>query len=208
MNWLARPAPEAAPGFEAFVLARRAPMILMARGLVRHDGDAEDLVHEVLATALVKWRRVGASEDPAAYVNQMLVNAAISWFRRPARREQPAEQGAIDARRATTPLRDPAVDGAEREVVMAALRTLPVRHRAVLVLRYYEGMPDAEIAEILGMALPTVRSSAFRGLAALRRAGLRETTEPSPGHERRPSASAPPVPPARRLDPQASLEAP
>lgn len=114
MSWLARPVPEAAPGFEAFVTARRAPMILMARALVRHDADAEDLVHEVLASALVRWRRVGASDDPVAYVDQVLVNAAISWFRKPARRERPAEDSVIDARRVTATTRDPAVDGAGR----------------------------------------------------------------------------------------------
>ena len=206
MSWLADPAPETAPGFEAFVTARRTPMILMARALVRHDADAEDLVHEVLASALVKWRRVSASDDPTAYVNQMLVNAAVSWFRKPARRERPADEGVIDAGRSSATTRDLAADGADREVLMAALRTLPVRHRAVLVLRYYEGWPDTEIAETLGMALPTVRSSAFRGLAALREAGLRDRTGPE--LDRGAPSGAPSARPPSRLDPLTSIEAP
>ena len=61
--------------------------------------------------------------------------------------------------------------------MLAALRALPVRHRAVLVLRYLEGVPDAEIAETLRMNPSTVRSCARRGLTALRAAGLRDDVE-------------------------------
>jgi RNA polymerase sigma-70 factor (sigma-E family) len=137
-------------------------MLAMARGLVRREADAEDLVQDVLASALLKWARVSAAHDPDAYVNRMLVNAATSWWRRPARREHPSD---TEVDRSVD---DPATASGERAAVLAALRRLPARHRAVLVLRYYEGMQDAEIADVLGVADATVRSCARRGLAALR----------------------------------------
>ena len=157
-----------APGFEELVAARSGPLLSMARGLVRTDADAEDLVQDVLARALAKWDRVSAAGDPAAYVNRMLVNAAMSWWRRGARREQPTEDGAVPDLAA--PDATAGVD--DRDALLAALRRLPPRHRAVLVLRYYEGLPDHDIAVLLDMAQATVRSSASRGLIALRRAGL------------------------------------
>ena len=183
---MSAPEPSRAPAAEGFadlVAARRAPMLTMARALVRHDADAEDLVHDVLAHALLRWRRVCAADDPAAYVNRMLVNAALSWWRRPARREHPADRAALDAaldrahRGTGGDHADPGAHAGEREAVLAALRALPVRHRAVLVLRYLEGVPDAEIAEALRMAPSTVRSCARRGLVALRAAGLRDDVE-------------------------------
>jgi RNA polymerase sigma-70 factor (sigma-E family) len=170
VTWLAGPRVGQAAGFEALAAARSGPLLSMARGLVRTDADAEDLVQDVLARALVSWDRVSAAADPAAYVNRMLVNAATSWWRRGARRERPTpaedlpEQAVADTSTTTD----------AREALLTALRRLPARHRAVLVLRYYEGLPDAEIAALLGMAPATVRSSAARGLQALRRTGLLE----------------------------------
>ncbi len=183
MSLLRVPRADHAAGFEDFVARRAAPMLAMARGLVRREQDAEDLVQDVLATALLKWHRVSSADDPAAYVNRMLVNAAMSWWRRPARREHPSADGALAV---DGTLDDPSTAAGERAAVLAALRRLPIKHRAVLVLRYYEGMPDHEIAGVLSMAPSTVRSSARRGLAALRAAGdlgeggaVRRWTEPA-----------------------------
>ncbi|SDQ86890.1 SigE family RNA polymerase sigma factor [Quadrisphaera sp. DSM 44207] len=175
MSWLRAPRVETAPGFEELVAARSGPMLAMARGLVRREQDAEDLVQDVLATALLKWDRVSAADDPAAYVNRMLVNAATSWWRRGARREQPTEAEAMPE----AAVGDPNAASGDRDALLAALRRLPARHRAVLVLRYYEGLPDAEIAQLLDVALPTVRSCAHRGLLALRRAGALEGEAPA-----------------------------
>ncbi|WP_255472296.1 RNA polymerase sigma factor [Quadrisphaera setariae] len=169
---LRRPRADQAWGFEDLVAARSGPLLSMARGLVRSEADAEDLVQEVLAKALVSWERVSAASDPAAYVNRMLVNQAMSFWRRAStRRERSTEpeelpepvSGGVD---------DGAVQRGDRDALLTALRRLPPRHRAVLVLRYYEQLPDAEIADLLGMAQATVRSSAARGLAALRRDGV------------------------------------
>jgi RNA polymerase sigma-70 factor (sigma-E family) len=165
------PAIERAPGFSDFAAARAAPMLAMARGLTRSPADAEDLVQDVLAKALLKWAVVSKADDPAAYVNRMLVNAAMSFWRGAAvRRESPTAVEDLPSQAVA----DRSGQIIERDALLGALRTLPPRHRAVLVLRYYEGLPDPEIADILGMAQATVRSSAARGLQALRKAGLLE----------------------------------
>ncbi len=164
-----RPRADAAPGFSELVAARSGPMMSMARGLVRSEADAEDLVQDVLAKALVKWDRVSAAADPVAYVNRMLVNQAMSsWRRASTRRERVSSPEELPEDAAS----DGAAQRGERDALLTALRGLPPRHRAVLVLRYYEQVPDAEIADLLGMAPATVRSSAARGLAALRRDGV------------------------------------
>jgi RNA polymerase sigma-70 factor (sigma-E family) len=164
------PAIERAPGFSDFVALRAAPMLAMARGLTRSPADAEDLVQDVLAKALLKWAVVSKADDPGAYVNRMLVNAAMSFWRGAVRRESPTPVEDLPSQAVA----DRSGQIIERDALFGALRTLPPRHRAVLVLRYYEGLPDPEIADILGMAPATVRSSAARGLQALRKAGLRE----------------------------------
>jgi len=162
------PTIEKAPGFEDFARERLPRLLSTARVLTRSDADAEDLVQEVLARALLKWDRISATEDPRAYVNRMLVNAATSFWRCGARRETPTASETVTDR--VVPDGTGAV--AEREALLMALATLRPRHRAVLVLRYYEGLDDREIASVLGMAQATVRSNAARGLTALRKAGL------------------------------------
>lgn len=173
-------------------------MLALARGLVASEADAEDLVQDVLARALLRWDRVSAADEPDAYANRMLVNAAMSLFRSARwRRERTLSQEQHQAG-ASRPLGviapddgDPGGTVVERQAVLAALRALPVRHRAVLLLRYYEDWPDADIAEALGVAPATVRSSAARGLAALRRSGALgegdETTSPKAGSGQHPA---------------------
>jgi len=125
---------------------------------------AEDIVQDVLATAYVKWRRVSAADRPELYVRRMITNRYLSWQRRKSVRllvfradfESPAQ------------VIDPAVAATERDAMWTRLARLPRRQRAVLVLRYYEGLADAEIADVLECTPSTVRGHAARGLAALR----------------------------------------
>ena len=167
------------PGYVAFVTAHGPALQRLARGLVRSDADAADLTQDVLAAALVHWRRVSAAEEPLAYAHRMMVNAATSWWRRPARRERPTATGDLPAVRSGPPptpgsaagdhrVPDHAEHHAQREELLGALRTLPRRQRVVLVLRYYEGLDDAEIADLMHTGTSTVRSNAARGLATLR----------------------------------------
>ncbi len=107
------------------------------------------------------WCRFGAElpvDDPLAYARRAIVNANISWSRRPLRRELPTDQVPDRGTEAGTP----------DDQLWQLLRGLDERPRAVLVLRYYLGYPDVDIAEILGCRRTTVRSIAARALADLR----------------------------------------
>lgn len=150
--------------FEEFVAARGPALVRLARGLLRDPHLAEDVVQDVLARALLQWPRVSAARDVDAYVRRMVVNACTSWFRRAARRERVTDQVFVLDR----PVADATENLANRELVVALLRRLPAKQRAVLVLRHYEGLADADIARALGSSEVTVRSNAHRGLARLR----------------------------------------
>lgn len=151
--------------FADFAARRGAALTRLARGLLRDPHQAEDVVQEVLARVYVQWFRVKGADDPDAYVRRMVVNACTSWFRRAARREYAHDCATMPEREVT----DPTLALDERDRVVALLRRLPAKQRAVLVLRHYEGLPDAEIAALLGSGEVTVRTNAHRGLATLRR---------------------------------------
>jgi RNA polymerase sigma-70 factor (sigma-E family) len=123
---------------------------------------AEDLVQDVLGRAFERWAQVSAADKVNAYVRRMVVNEYLSRRRRSrlVPREDIGELLAADP--------DPAGEYVEREAMLADLARLPRRQRAVLVLSYYEGLADTEIAEVLHCRRGTVRSLASRALAALR----------------------------------------
>lgn len=174
--WVAEAAAPALD-FTEFVVSRGPSLVRLARGLLRDPHQAEDVVQDVLAKALLHWPRICSVDAPEAYVRRMVVNGCTSWFRRAARRERPQDHDMLPLvvqGDATAGLDD-------RDRVVALLRTLTYRQRAVLVLRHYEGMADREIAEILGISEPTVRSLAFRGLAKLRSTIEQEDAAPAAG---------------------------
>lgn len=145
-------------GFAEFVVARQAALLRTAYLLTGQAQDAEDLVQTTLIKVVPQWRRI--RDDPEPYVRRVLVNANVSRWRRRRWREQTTD---------VLPdvlLHEP--DGAELIAVRDALRSLAPRQRAVLVLRYYEGLSEAEIAATLGIAPGTVKSQARDGLARLR----------------------------------------
>ena len=149
---------------EAFVVAQGPGLVRLARALLRDPHHAEDVVQEVLARVVVKWATIERADDPGAYVRRMVVNAGVSFGRRAWRRERAEDPATMrDAA-----LADSATGHGDRDQMLRLLRALPPRQRAVLVLRHYEGLADAEIAEVLGCSAGTVRSNAFRGLATLR----------------------------------------
>ena len=150
--------------FEEFALARGPALVRLARGLLRDPHHAEDVVQDVLAKALVRWDRIERTDDPDAYVRRMVVNASTSFWRRAVRREKTVEPEHLP----DAPVGDRTDAFAGRDEMLALLRSLPAKQRAVLVLRHYEGLPDAEIADLLGCSPVTVRSNAHRGLATLR----------------------------------------
>jgi len=150
--------------FEEFVTLRGPALVRLARGLLKDPHLAEDVVQDVLARALLQWSRVSAARDVDAYVRRMVVNACTSWFRRAARRERVTDQPLVLDR----PVGDRTDQFVDRDLLIALLRRLPTKQRAVLVLRHYEGLADTDIALTLGCSEVTVRSNAHRGLARLR----------------------------------------
>ena len=148
--------------FAEFVAARM-PAVLRWAHLVTGDrARAEDLTQHAFAATYRHWRRI-RPDGAEAYVRRAVLNAHLSWWRRASRvHEQPVADP--PDRAGTEPTG--AVD--ERDAMWAALATLPPRQRAVLVLRYYEDLPEAEIARVLDIAPGTVKSQAAKGLAKLR----------------------------------------
>jgi RNA polymerase sigma-70 factor (sigma-E family) len=129
---------------------------------------AEDLVQTVLARAHRQWDRIGSLDHPEAYLRKMVVNEFLSWRRRLKNRELPTAEFDETGFDETVATEDFSSRQAERDATWRLLAELPRRQRAVLVLRYYEDLPDDEIATILGCSASTVRSNAARGLAGLR----------------------------------------
>jgi RNA polymerase sigma-70 factor (sigma-E family) len=125
---------------------------------------AKDLVQEVLIRVSGRWQEIGQLDRPEAYIRKMVVNEYFSWRRRSWRLIPSGMSGHLTGR----PSPDPADGYIERQALMAELAKLSRRQRTALVLRYYEGYSDAEIAEVMGCTQSTVRGHVFRALAALR----------------------------------------
>jgi len=158
--------------FEEFVAARL-PAVLRFAGVLTGDRRlAEDVVQEVLLKAFERWPDIGQLDSPEQYVRKMVVNEYLSWRRRSWRLIPGGAGHDVDRRSAP----DHAQAHVERDALITELGKLPRRQRAVLVLRYYEALPDTAIAELLGCTPGTVRGYASRALAALRI----ELTRPAP----------------------------
>lgn len=148
--------------FSDFVAVRSMHLLRVARALTDNRQQAEDLVQDALAKLAGRWRHVS---NPEAYVRRVLYHSQVNWWRRRSRvRETPTlvvpDQVVSDA-----------TIGVDRRLdIQAALALLGRRQRAVLVLRYLEDLPEADVAEILGCSVGTVRSQTHRALARLRTA--------------------------------------
>ncbi len=147
--------------FRAFAASRWPGLVRLAFGLTGDRFLAEDIAQTALARAYVAWRRVSRADDPDAYVRRILVNTSNRRFRRRRVTEQPGNLP-------ETPVDGPADLIGERTALVAALRQLPPRQRAVIVLRYWQDLTDAQIAAALGCSPGTVRSQLARALAKLR----------------------------------------
>jgi RNA polymerase sigma-70 factor (sigma-E family) len=150
--------------YEEFAEARLAALLRYAVMLTGDPHVAQDLVQETMVRVQLNWRRVARADMPDRYVRRMLTNQYVdwrrgSWMRRVLLRAEPDDAPAPT---------DHAEASADRDVVWSWLARLPRRQRAALVLRYYEDLSDADIAEVLGCAVGTVRSMISRALATLR----------------------------------------
>jgi RNA polymerase sigma-70 factor (sigma-E family) len=150
--------------FDAFVRARLPHLLRFGRALTGDDHAAADLVQDALERTLLRWSKV-TSEDPEGYVRRAMVNRSISVWRK------------LGRERLTDELPQQSYDDQPRDAVLLdALRRLAPRQRAVIALRYYEDLTEAQTAEILGCSVGTVKSQSSLAIARLRGL-LDETTE-------------------------------
>lgn len=151
--------------FEEYVAGVSGRLFTMALLLTgRHRAEAEDLLQDVLERAYRRWGRITRNGDPDPYVRKMMVNASADrWRRLRYRREEPLAVGSSAVADG-----DQAGRVADRDVLLRALAGLPPHQRAVLVLRYFEDLTEAQTAAALGCTVGAVKSQASRALARLR----------------------------------------
>jgi RNA polymerase sigma-70 factor (sigma-E family) len=150
-------------GFARFVEARERALQRTAWLLTGDWALAEDLVQTALVRAWPRWERILRRDDPEIYVRRIMVNTWSTWYRRKWRGEKPAAAMPDSAAAG-----DLAAEVAVRLAVRQALGALPRRQRAVLVLRIYDDLSEAQVAEVLDCTVGTVKSTMSRALAKLR----------------------------------------
>jgi RNA polymerase sigma-70 factor (sigma-E family) len=160
-------------GYAALVAARAPALLRLAVMLTGDRTEAEDLLQATLLRTLRHADRIAAMAAPAAYLRRALVHEHVSGVRRLGRRVRTTPLEGQDVADDQTPKAD------QRDATWRLLSTLPRQQRAVLVLRFYEDLPDRDIAAALGCSEPTVRSNASRALATLR-TRLTQTEEVRP----------------------------
>ena len=149
--------------FVKFVAERGTALLRTAHLLCGARSDAEDILQTALEKAYRHWGKLAGEADPEPYVRRILVNLTVSRARRwrvlrevqmssPPEMPSASETGTIEL----------------RGMLIEELKRLGPRQRAVLVLRYWEDLSEAETAEMLGCSVGTVKSQAARGLARLR----------------------------------------
>ncbi|GAA0421956.1 RNA polymerase sigma-E factor [Acrocarpospora corrugata] len=148
-------------GFAEFVAARGTSLLRTAHLTCGSAQEAEDVLQSALERACRSWHRLRQDTNPEPYLRRIIVNLAISRARRRALlriipTHSPPE----------TPARRDDVE--LRQVLMNGLRALPPRQRAVVVLRYWEDMSEAQTAKVLGCSAGTVKSQAAKALVRLR----------------------------------------
>ncbi|GAB1337457.1 SigE family RNA polymerase sigma factor [Streptomyces sp. E-15] len=149
--------------FTAYVQERRASLYATAYHLTGDRFEAEDLLQSALFSTYRAWDRISDKAAVGGYLRRTMTNLHISAWRRRKLNEYPTEE------LPETPGETDAMRGTElRAVLWQALARLPELQRTMLVLRYYEGRTDPEIADILGISVGTVKSSIWRSLRRLR----------------------------------------
>lgn len=149
--------------FEQYMAARQPSLLRTAYLLTGDRHSAEDLVQTSLAKLYLAWDKVQRRELVDGYVRRIMVNEHNSLWRRAWKRKEvttdevPDYVGVLDRH-----------DHGERSALWEFVQTLPRKQRAVVVLRYYEDLSEAEVADILGISVGTVKSQSSRALAALR----------------------------------------
>jgi len=154
--------------YEAFCRHHTEDLLRLALLLTGSEADAQDATQDALERAFRSWDRVQAADSSYAYVRTMVVNASRSWWRRTRARETPVAS-VFDP--GWDPTQDPAQDPAQLADAFAVWDSclgLPHHQKVAVVLRFYEGLSYAEIADAAGCSEATARTRVFRGLGRMR----------------------------------------
>jgi RNA polymerase sigma-70 factor (sigma-E family) len=152
--------------FREFAIGRWPALVRFAYGLTGDAGHAEDLAQITLSRTYASWARVRRADDPDAYVRRILINAHHTRFRKRRVRETSAPHLPEPVTADVTDALD------QRSDLIAALLELPPKQRAVVMLRYWDGLTETQAAAVLGCSVGTVKSQASRALAKLRTSPL------------------------------------
>lgn len=152
--------------FREFAIGRWPALVRFAYGLTGDRGHAEDLAQVTLARAYASWGRVRRADDPDAYVRRILINAHHARFRKRRVRETSGPHLPEPVTADGTDVLD------QRSDLIAALMELPPKQRAVVMLRYWDGLTETQAAAVLGCSVGNVKSQASRALAKLRTSPL------------------------------------
>ncbi|MCG7526725.1 SigE family RNA polymerase sigma factor [Streptomyces sp. OfavH-34-F] len=153
------------PSFTSFVEARGPVLLRAARSLTANPSDAEDLLQTALTKTYVAWDRIEDHRALDGYVRRALLNTRTSQWRK-----RKVDEFACDElpEPETVPGPDPAEQQSLHDAMWRAVLRLPARQRAMVVLRYYEDLSEAQTAEVLGVSVGTVKSAVSRALGKLR----------------------------------------
>ncbi|MFD8390294.1 SigE family RNA polymerase sigma factor [Streptomyces sp. NPDC059680] len=161
--------------FQSFMVGRWPRLMRTAFLLTGEQHAAEDLVQSTLERVYVSWRRVGAADDPEAYVRRVMINLHARKHRRRLKEFlAPKDDSGLVHEIADAGDRIAQAD--DRGALLKALSQLPVRQREAVVLRYWEDLTETQAAEAMGCSVGTVKSNAAKGITKLRAIpGLAET---------------------------------
>ncbi|MEV5170814.1 SigE family RNA polymerase sigma factor [Streptomyces flaveolus] len=154
------------PSFASYVRARQPVLLRTARSLTANPSDAEDLLQTALAKTYVAWERIEDQRALDGYVRRALLNTRTSQWRK--RRVDEFSCDELPEPEPAPGGDDPAERQALRDAMWRAVHRLPARQRAMVVLRYYEDLSEAQTAEVLGVSVGTVKSAVSRALGKLR----------------------------------------
>jgi RNA polymerase sigma-70 factor (ECF subfamily) len=189
--------------FRDFVTARSAALLRTAFLLAGDWATAEDLLQTALTKTYLAWKRLGQIEAIEPYARRVLVNTATSWWRRRWHGERPTE---FLPERAAPDRLD---EQLERDVLWRHVKALPARQRAVLVLRFYEDMSEAQTAALLNISAGTVKSQTSRALGTLRQRLAAEGLSPLQPGEATPTPAKADIPaPRPATEPEVPAPAP
>ncbi|SES44454.1 RNA polymerase sigma-70 factor, sigma-E family [Streptomyces sp. yr375] len=163
---MTRPSPYPYPSFASYVRARQPVLLRTARSLTANPSDAEDLLQTALTKTYVAWERIEDHRALDGYVRRALLNTRTSQWRK-----RKVDEYVCDELPEPDPVasaEDPAEHQALHDAMWRAITKLPTRQRAMVVLRYYEDLSEAQTAEVLGVSVGTVKSAVSRALGKLR----------------------------------------